>query len=385
MEKFHLYAATAAGVEALAGRELRDMGYQTQVENGRVRFDGTIEDILKTNLWLRTADRIRIIVAEFEAKTFDELFNATQAVPWDQYLPMDAAFPVEGRSQKSQLHSVPDAQAIVKKAVATKLAAIYHRRTRLPETGATYPLEVIINKNHVMLTLDTTGPSLFKRGYRVGKGGAPIKENMAAALIALTSWHTDMPFVDPVCGSGTIPIEAAMIGRNLAPGYNRDFLCEKWDWIPNALSQQVRDEAESQADYDTPLQIFGSDIDGSMIAIAKRNAEEAGLSQDIDFKQLAVQDFTTDLHHGVIVANPPYGERLSDQAGVRELYKQMGQVFKPLTDWSKYILTADLEFEHFYGQKATKKRKLYNGALRTDYFQFWAQRRPRTKAATARD
>ena len=208
---------------------------------------------------------------------------------------------------------------------------------------------------------------------------------MAAALIALTSWHTDMPFVDPVCGSGTIPIEAAMIGRNLAPGYNRDFLCETWDWIPNELSRQVRAEADAQADYDTPLQIFGSDIDGHMIAIAKRNAEEAGLSQDITFKQLAVQDFTTELHHGVIVANPPYGERLSDQAGVRELYRQMGQVFKPLTDWSKYILTADLEFEHFYGQKATKKRKLYNGALRTDYFQFWAQRRPRTKAASQRD
>ncbi|AYM03320.1 MULTISPECIES: THUMP domain-containing class I SAM-dependent RNA methyltransferase [Levilactobacillus] len=377
MKKFHLYAATASGIEAIAGRELRDLGYETQVENGRVRFDGTIEDVLRANLWLRTADRVRIIVAEFDAVTFDELFEATKAVAWDELLPMDAAFPVEGRSKKSQLHSVPDAQAIVKKAVATKLAAVYHRRTRMPETGATYPLEVMIDKDHVMLTLDTTGSSLFKRGYRVGKGGAPLKENMAAALIALTSWHKDMPFWDPVCGSGTIPIEAAMIGRNLAPGFNRDFTCESWDWVPQELSDKLRDEADAKADYDTPLQIFGTDIDENMVAIAKRNAQEAGLSQDVTFSQLAVQDFKTDLKHGVIVANPPYGERLSDQASVRELYKQMGQVFKPLTDWSKYILTADLEFEHFYGQKATKTRKLYNGALRTDYFQFWAKRQPR--------
>lgn len=377
MKTFHLYAATASGIEAIAGRELRDLGYETQVENGRVRFDGTIKDILRANLWLRTADRVRIIVAEFDAVTFDELFEATKAVAWDELLPMDAAFPVEGRSKKSQLHSVPDAQAIVKKAVVTKLAAVYHRRTRMPETGALYPLEVMIDKDHVMLTLDTTGSSLFKRGYRVGKGGAPLKENMAAALIALTSWHKDMPFWDPVCGSGTIPIEAALIGRNLAPGFNRDFTCEKWDWVPQELSDEVRDEADALADYDTPLQIFGSDIDEKMVAIAKRNAQEAGLSQDVTFSQLAVQDFKTELKHGVIVANPPYGERLSDQASVRELYKQMGQVFKPLTDWSKYILTADLEFEHFYGQKATKTRKLYNGALRTDYFQFWAQRQPR--------
>ncbi|PBQ23671.1 RNA methyltransferase [Levilactobacillus brevis] len=377
MKTFHLYAATASGIEAIAGRELRDLGYETQVENGRVRFDGTIKDILRANLWLRTADRVRIIVAEFDAVTFDELFETTKAVAWDELLPMDAAFPVEGRSKKSQLHSVPDAQAIVKKAVATKLATVYHRRTRMPETGALYPLEVMIDKDHVMLTLDTTGSSLFKRGYRVGKGGAPLKENMAAALIALTSWHKDMPFWDPVCGSGTIPIEAALIGRNLAPGFNRDFTCEKWDWVPQELSDEVRDEADALADYDTPLQIFGSDIDEKMVAIAKRNAQEAGLSQDVTFSQLAVQDFKTELKHGVIVANPPYGERLSDQASVRELYKQMGQVFKPLTDWSKYILTADLEFEHFYGQKATKTRKLYNGALRTDYFQFWAQRQPR--------
>lgn len=377
MKTFHLYAATASGIEAIAGRELRDLGYETQVENGRVRFDGTIKDILRANLWLRTADRVRIIVAEFDAVTFDELFEATKAVAWDELLPMNAAFPVEGRSKKSQLHSVPDAQAIVKKAVATKLAAVYHRRTRMPETGALYPLEVMIDKDHVMLTLDTTGSSLFKRGYRVGKGGAPLKENMAAALIALTSWHKDMPFLDPVCGSGTIPIEAALIGRNLAPGFNRDFTCEKWDWVPQELSDEVRDEADALADYDTPLKIFGSDIDEKMVAIAKRNAQEAGLSQDVTFSQLAVQDFKTELKHGVIVANPPYGERLSDQASVRELYKQMGQVFKPLTDWSKYILTADLEFEHFYGQKATKTRKLYNGALRTDYFQFWAQRQPR--------
>ncbi|MCT3031446.1 THUMP domain-containing class I SAM-dependent RNA methyltransferase [Pediococcus parvulus] len=373
MQKFELMATCASGIEALVGKELRELGYDVEVQNGRVRFEGTIEDILRTNLWLRTADRIKIVVSEFEAKTFDSLFEQTKQINWDKLLPIDANFPVEGRSRNSQLHSVPDAQAIVKKAIVNQLSETYHRRTRLPETGAVYPIEVAINKDQVQLTLDTTGDSLFKRGYRIDKGGAPLKENMAAALVLLTSWKPDMPFVDPVCGSGTIPIEAALIGQNIAPGFNRNFICEKWDWVPDTVSEKLRDEADAQANYDAKLDITGYDIDQNMINISKRNALEAGLGDLISFKQMAVKDLKTDKLNGVIVANPPYGQRLSDQESVRKLYREMGVVYKPLKTWSKYILTSDLEFERFYGGQATKKRKLYNGALRTDYFQYWGK------------
>ncbi len=375
MQKYQLMATAASGIEALVGKELRNLGYDTKVENGRVRFTGDMKDILTANLWLRTADRVKIIVGEFAARTFDELFEGTEALPWEEFLPVDAEFPVEGRSHHSQLHNVPSVQAIVKKAIVQRLSKVYHRRTRLPETGNLYPLEVAINKDQVMLTLDTTGESLFKRGYRKNKGGAPLKENMAAALVMLAHWFPDNPFVDPVCGSGTIPIEAALMGHNIAPGMNRAFACEQWvNLTPAGLSDEVRDEADDQADYDVELDIHGYDIDQNMVEIAQENCRAAGLTHDITFKQLAVKDWQTDKINGVIVANPPYGERLSDHAAVHELYRQMGEIYRPLTTWSKYILTADLEFEKYYGAKATKRRKLYNGALRTDLFQFWGKK-----------
>lgn len=376
MQKYQLMATAAAGIEALVGKELRRLGYDTQVENGRVRYQGDMRDILTTNLWLRTADRVKIIVGEFTARTFDELFEQTKALPWESFLPVDAEFPVEGRSHHSQLHNVPSVQAIVKKAIVQRLSEVYHRRTRLPETGALYSLEVAINKDQVMLTLDTTGDSLFKRGYRRNKGGAPLKENMAAALVLLAHWFTDNPFVDPVCGSGTIPIEAALIGHNIAPGINRSFVCEQWtNLTPAGLSDEIRDEADAQADYDVELDIHGYDIDQNMIDIAQENCRAAGLTHDIAFKQLAVKDWHTDKINGVIVANPPYGERLSDHEAVHELYRQMGDIYRPMTTWSKYILTADLEFEKYYGAPATKRRKLYNGALRTDLFQYWGKKK----------
>lgn len=374
MEKFNLMATAAAGIETLVNKELKDLGYETQGENGRIRFQGTIKDIINTNLWLRTADRVKIIVGEFDAVTFDELFEGVKALPWDELLPIDAEFPVEGRSRNSQLHNVPSAQAITKKAIVEKMNSVYHRRTDLPETGALYPLEVMINKDHVIITLDTTGSSLFKRGYRIDKGGAPLKENMAAALVLLAHWFSDNPFVDPVCGSGTIPIEAALIGRNIAPGFNRNFVCEAWSLTPEGLSNELRAEADEKADYDTPLQIFGYDIDPRMIEIAKANAQEAGLAADIHFETMAAKDWQTDLINGVLVANPPYGERLGDEESVRQLYSEMGDVYRPMKTWSKYILTSDLEFEDFYGARATKKRKLYNGSLRTDLFQYWGKK-----------
>lgn len=375
MKQYQLIATAASGIEALVGKELRRLGYDTRVENGRVRFEANMADVLTTNIWLRTADRIKIVVGEFDAKTFDELFEQTKRLPWDELLPLDANFPVEGKSHRSQLHNVPTVQAITKKAIAEKMMAVYHRRTNLPETGNLYPLEVAINKDHVLLTLDTTGESLFKRGYRRDKGGAPLKENMAAALVLLAHWFPDNPFVDPVCGSGTIPIEAALIGHNIAPGVNRSFVCEQWtNLVPEGLPDDIRDQADSKADYDVELEIHGYDIDQNMIEIAQRNSQAAGLTHDITFKQLAVKDWHTDQINGVIVANPPYGERLGDKETVHELYRQMGELYRPMTTWSKYILTADLEFERYYGAPATKRRKLYNGALRTDLFQYWGKK-----------
>ncbi|WP_429970914.1 THUMP domain-containing class I SAM-dependent RNA methyltransferase [Fructilactobacillus sp. Tb1] len=376
MKKFKLMVTCAAGIESLVAKELRDLGYEVKVDNGMVLFDGTIEDIIKANVWLRTADRVKIIVGSFEAKTFDQLFEGTKALSWETLIPMDGQFPVEGRSQKSELHSVPDIQAITKKAIATKLGDFYHRRTRLPETGGLFPLEVRVNKNMVYDLLDTTGPSLFKRGYRVAKGDAPLKENMAAALILLSNWHPKtMPFLDPMCGSGTLPIEAAMIARNIAPGMMREFAFDNWDWVPKDLIKKVKEEADAQADYESEFDISGSDVNGEMINYAKVNAQEIGLLHDITFKQLAVQDFKTDKEDGVVVTNPPYGQRLGDIEQAEKLYRDLGKVFIPMNTWSKYYLTSDLNFEKFYGKKATKRRKLYNGRIRTDYFQYWAEKR----------
>ncbi|MEK6190655.1 MAG: class I SAM-dependent RNA methyltransferase [Carnobacterium alterfunditum] len=374
MKTFQLVATAASGIEALVGKEIKDLGYECQVENGKVFFEGTEKDIAKTNLWLRTADRVKIIVGEFDAYEFDELFEKTKALPWEDLLPMDANFPVAGKSIKSKLYSVSDCQAIVKKAIVNRLSEVYHRNTRLPETGSLYQLEVALLKDKVTLTLDTTGPSLFKRGYRTAKGGAPLKENMAAALVQLTNWRKDRPFYDPVCGSGTIVIEAALIGHNIAPGSNRSFSCEEWEWFDQSVFEEVRTEAEAAVDHDIELDIMGTDIDGTMIDIAKVNADEAGVGSSITFKQMQLADFTTEKEYGVILANPPYGERLGEEEEVQKLYKQMGQVYRPLKTWSKYIITSDLAFETFYGEKATKKRKLYNGALRTDLFQFWGER-----------
>ena len=379
MKTYQLMATAASGIEAITGNELKKMGYNVQVENGKAYFSGTEADIINTNLWLRTADRIKIVFGKFEAKTFDDLFEQTKALPWEQILPMDAEFPVSGKSQKSTLYSVPDCQAIVKKAIVNRLSEYYHRRTRLPESGALYPIEVAINKDEVILTIDTSGSSLFKRGYRSEKGGAPLKENMAAALVMLTNWFPDRPFYDPTCGSGTIPIEAALIGLNIAPGLKRSFPSEEWNIFEEGLWDRIRNEAKAAANFDVKLDIGGSDIDPHVIAIAKSNAEKAGVADYVTFKQLALADFTTTKEYGTIVCNPPYGERLSDQEEIEILYKEKGQVFRPLKTWSKYILTSELLFEEFYGERATKKRKLYNGRLRTDFFQYWGTRPPRIK------
>ncbi|WP_125703403.1 THUMP domain-containing class I SAM-dependent RNA methyltransferase [Lacticaseibacillus daqingensis] len=369
-----LMATMAAGLEALTARELQHLGFDTTTENGKVYFQGDDTAIATANVWLRTADRIKIVIGQFKATTFDELFEGVKALPWDQYLPLDAAFPVAGRSVRSTLHAEPDVQAITKKAIVNKLAEVYHRRGRLPETGHTYPLEVSILKDVATLTIDTTGPSLFKRGYRIAKGEAPLKENFAAALVMLTNWRPELPFLDPTCGSGTIPIEAALIGLNIAPGLQRHFAFEDFAFIDQAVLQQVKDAAMDAADFDRELDITGCDINQEMIEVARLNAKQAGLLHSITFKQVAVKDNRPTAPRGVIVANPPYGKRMGELDAARKLYREMGQVYSQLPGWSKYILTADLGFEKSYGTKATKRRKLYNGNLQTDLFQYWGKR-----------
>lgn len=376
-EKFKLVATAAAGLEAVVRKEIRNLGIDCQVANGKVFFGGNIETIARTNLWLRAADRVKIIVGEFPARTFEELFQGVFALDWENYLPLGAEFPIsKAKCVKSKLHNEPSVQAISKKAVVKKLQKHFHRPEGVPlqETGAEFKIEVSILKDKATVMIDTTGASLFKRGYRTEKGGAPIKENMAAAIIELSNWYPDKPFIDPTCGSGTFCIEAAMIGMNIAPGFNRDFAFEAWPWVDKALVQRVRDEAESQANYDIELDISGFDIDGRMVEIAKKNAAEAGLADVIKLKQMRLQDLKTDKINGVIISNPPYGERLLDDKAVDILYNEMGQTFAPLKTWSKFILTSDENFEKKYDSQADKKRKLYNGTLRVDLYQFYGQR-----------
>lgn len=376
-KEFNLIATVAAGLEAVVGREVRELGYDCQVENGRIRFQGDARAIIETNLWLRAADRIKIIVGSFPAKTFEELFQGVFALDWENYLPLGARFPIsKAKCVKSKLHNEPSVQAISKKAVVKKLQKHYARPEGVPlmENGPEFKIEVSILKDIATVMIDTTGSSLFKRGYRTEKGGAPIKENMAAAILQLSNWFPDKPLIDPTCGSGTFCIEAVMIARKMAPGLRRFFAFEEWNWISDRLIQEVRTEAAKKVDRELELDIMGCDIDARMVEIAKANAQAAGVAGDITFKQMRVQDLRSDKINGVIISNPPYGERLSDDEGVTKLYAEMGQIFEPLKTWSKFILTSDEAFETKYGSQADKKRKLYNGTLKVDLYQYFGQR-----------
>ena len=374
---FQLIATAAAGLEAVVGREIRELGIECQVENGRVRFEGDIESIIQTNLWLRSADRVKIIVGMFPAKTFEELFQGVFALDWENYLPLGAKFPIsKAKCVKSKLHNEPSVQAISKKAIVKKLQKYYARPEGVPlmENGPEFKIEVSILKDMATIMIDTTGSSLFKRGYRIDKGGAPIKENMAAAILLLSNWYPDKPLIDPTCGSGTFCIEAALIGKNIAPGLYRSFAFEDWTWVEKDQVQKARAEARAQMKQDVQLDISGSDLDARMIEIAKNNAEEAGVADSILFKQMRLQDLHTDKINGVIISNPPYGERLLDDSAVTKLYQEMGETFAPLQTWSKFILTSDEAFESKYGSSADKKRKLYNGTLKVDLYQYFGQR-----------
>lgn len=372
-----LIATSTFGLEAVVGEEVRSLGYENAVvENGKVTFKAGIEAIPKANLWLRTADRIRLKIGEFEARTFDELFEQTKALPWSDWLPENAEFPVDGKSVKSTLFSISDCQAIVKKAIVEHMKQKY-KKEWFEENGPLYRIEVSILKDVATLTIDTSGTALHKRGYRTLIGGAPLKETMAAALILLSRWKPDAVLIDPFCGSGTIPIEAALIGQNIAPGMNREFASEHWPVIPKEIWRQARKETHDLARYDQPLQIIGTDQDDEVLQVARQNAEEAMVSEHIHFQRMPVSELRSKKKYGKIICNPPYGERLGEEKEVEQLYREMGQVFQALDTWSYYVITSNERFEELFGKKASKKRKLFNGNIKVDYYQYFGPRPPR--------
>lgn len=359
-------------------RELKNLGFEDQkVENGRVLFKSDLAGIAKTNLWLRSADRVLLLMGEFEARSFEELFEKTKALPWEDWIPLQGEFPVQGKSIKSQLHSVPDCQAIVKKAVVERLKQKY-RVQWFEETGPRYSIQVALLKDRVALTIDTSGAGLHKRGYREGTGDAPIKETLAAALVQLSHWRPGRLLLDPLCGSGTILIEAALLGDNIAPGLTRRFAAEDWPVLGRELWAEVRAEASAKI-QDNPMELQGSDIDGRVLAQARSNADNAGVGDKIHFQRRALAEVRSSRKYGCVITNPPYGERLEDARNVQKLHQEMGQVFAPWDTWSIYVITSNRDFEKQFGRSADKKRKLYNGRIQCDYYQFIGPPPPRGK------
>lgn len=377
MNKIKLRATTTFGLEAVAKREIEKLGFTNiKVSDGYVEYMADYRGIVQSNLWLRTVDKVLLVIGEFEAVTFEELFDNTFDLPWTDLIPKDGNFIVTGKSFKSTLSSVPACQSITEKAIIKKLQTKYDIR-RFPKTGAEYTVQVSLLKNKVTMTLNTSGPSLHKRGYRHGQVIAPLKETMAAALIELSYWKKDRIFLDPCCGSGTLPIEAAMIGRNIAPGLSRKFAAEDWDFIPKELWQEERKKAYSAIDYDCELQIYGSDINAHAVEIAKVNAENAGVDDCIIFRQIPFNKLKLMGDYGVCVSNPPYAERMGNLDDVERLYTDMGKLFKANKTWSTYFITSHEGFEKLYGKKADKKRKLFNGNVKTDYYQYFGERPPK--------
>lgn len=379
MDKIEIIATATFGLEAVVADELKNLGYENlKVENGRVSFAAGMEALCRCNLWLRTADRVRVKIGEFKAETFDELFEQTKALPWHDWLPADAEFPVTGKSVKSKLFSVSDCQAIVKKAVVEKMKQKY-QVSWFEENGPLYPIEVALLNDTATLTIDTSGSGLHKRGYRVTGSYAPLKETLAAALVLLSRWRPDTELIDPLCGSGTIPIEAALIGQNIAPGMNREFISEHWPVITRKDWRNARKETHDAAHFDLPLHIRGTDIDEHVLKIARENSTEAGFEDQIHFQRMPLAELSSAKKYGKIICNPPYGERLGSMEEITALYREMGQVFTKLDTWSFYILTAYEGFEKLFGKRASKKRKLYNGDIKVDYYQYFGPRLPRKK------
>ena len=377
---YNLIATAAFGVEAMVKRELGWLGCDdTYAENGSVFFRGDEEMICKANLWLRCAERVLINMGQFKATTFEELFQGTKAIPWENLIGQHGAFPVSGKSVKSTLHSVPNCQKIVKKAIVERLKSVYGGDW-LDEKGPEYKIEVAILNDEVTLTVDTSGAGLHKRGYRAKAGEAPMKETLACAMLYISRWKYDRVLLDPMCGSGTIPIEAAMIAANIAPGMNRSFLAESWEnLIPKKLWYDVIDEANEMIDDDIQVDIQGYDIDGEVLRAARENAKEAGVDHLIHFQERPVKELRHPKKYGFIITNPPYGERLEDKETLPAIYRDFGDSFKTLDSWSAYMITSYEDTERYFGRKADKNRKIYNGMLKTYFYQFLGPKPPKLK------
>jgi len=371
MAEFDLLASAAFGLEALVVRELTDLGYpNARVDDGRVRFRGDLAAICRTNLWLRCAERVQVVIADFPARDFDDLFDRIKVLPWEDWLPADAKFPVTARCVRSEIRSVPNTQKMVKRAIVERLRKVYSRHW-FAETGVEYPIDAHVLGDRVLLTIDTTGDGLHKRGYRNLVGRAPLRETLAAAMVKLSYWHRDRLLVDPFCGSGTIPIEAALIGRNLAPGRNRSFTAENWGQIPRAVWTAARQEVkELEIRQPLGIPILGTDRDRYAIKMATQHARQAGVETEIHFEAKDFVAFPTHRDAGVLICNPPYGERLGEEEEVRQLYRDMGELLRPLEDWSLYILTGAEGFEREFGKKADRRRKLYNARIACTYYQY---------------
>ena len=367
------------GVEKMLAREIKNLGYEIiKTEDGRVTYKTDEYGIAKSNIYLRCAERVHLKVAEFEARSFDELFEGTKRINWAKYIPFGAQFPISKASSiKSKLYSTPDIQSIVKKAVVESLKKSYLEDGMLKEDKEKYPIYVFIHKDKVTLTIDTTGTALHKRGYRERANKAPIRETLAAAIMELVPWRPGRTLVDPMCGSGTLLIEAAMKGINMAPGINREFISESWRTMDKKIWWDVRREAYAQVDEDIDFKIYGYDIDEEALEIARENAEIAGVADYIEFKYGDATEFSSDEEYGFIVTNPPYGERLEDIDTVKMLYKQLGYTFRKLKNWSYYLITSYEDFENEFGEEATKRRKLYNGMLKSNLYQYIGPKPPK--------
>ncbi|HBF2808436.1 TPA: class I SAM-dependent RNA methyltransferase [Clostridioides difficile] len=379
MKNYTLISPCFFGMEKMLAREITNLGYEIiKTEDGRITYKTDEFGIAKSNMWLRCAERVHLKIAEFEAKSFDELFENTKRINWSRYIPYGAQFPISKASSiKSKLYSTPDVQAIVKKAIVESLKKSYLEDGLLKEDKEKYPIFVFIHKDKVTISIDTTGDALHKRGYREKANKAPIRETLAAGLIYLTPWKAGRVLVDPMCGSGTILIEAAMIGINMAPGLNREFISEKWRTLDKKIWWDVRKDAFNKIDNESKFKIYGYDIDEESIDIARENAEIAGVDEYIEFNVGDATQFKSEDEFGFIITNPPYGERLEDKDGVKQLYKELGYAFRKLKNWSYYLITSYEDFEYEFGQKADKKRKLYNGMLKTNFFQYPGPKPPR--------
>lgn len=374
-------ATTTFGIEAIVKREAQNLGFSNiSVEDGIVNFTGELKDIPKANIWFRSADRILIVMSKFKSTTFEELFQGVKSINWADFLPKDANFIVSGKSLKSTLSSVPACQKITEKAIVEKLKLTYKGVDYFSKSGNLYKIQVALLKDNVTITLDTSGVGLHKRGYRENQLSAPLKETLASALIDLSYYKKERFFIDPTCGSGTIPIEAAMIAKNIAPGLMRSFASENWDFIDKSHWKEARKEAYSKIDVNCKPEIYASDIDEKAIQIAKGNAKIAGVDDCIRFevKPLNKLDIKN-IKYGICVCNPPYAERIGVLEEVEQLYKDMGKIFNTNKTFSTYILTSHEGFEKLYGKKSDKKRKLFNGNVKVEYYQFFGERPPKTK------